>query len=134
MVSGIAGATTITQTIDYGPGYTDWSNSYVFNQFNPALGALNSVTIESQGFLNIMTATFTNAATTSETLTSFQETFQTSLTGPGGTNQNSTVTLPSIRTRPPGSGGVRQRYREPKRLQSIREPRCQHLHGFLGSI
>jgi len=96
MVSGIAGATTITQTIDYGPGYTDWSNSYVFNQFNPALGALNSVTIESQGFLNIMTATFANAATTSETLTSFQETFQTSLTGPGGTNQNSTVTLPSI--------------------------------------
>lgn len=96
MGAGTAGATTITQTIDYGPSYTDWTNSYVFTQFNPSLGTLNFVTVESQGILNIMTATFTDPTKTAETLTSYQETFQATLTGPSGTNQNSTVALPSI--------------------------------------
>jgi len=96
MASSVASAATITQTFSYGPAYTDWSNGYVFNQFNTALGTLNSVTVQSSGVLNTMSATFTDNSIQPETLTSFQETFLAGLTGPSATNLSSSTALPGM--------------------------------------
>ena len=96
MASSVASAATITQTFSYGPAYTDWSNGYVFNQFNTAFGTLNSVTVQPSGVLNTMGATFTDNSIQAETLTSFQETFLAGLTGPSATNLTSSTALPGM--------------------------------------
>jgi hypothetical protein len=94
---GTARADTIsTQTESVPATYTNWSNIYSFNQFNPALGTLQSVTVSSQGFLNDLGVTFTNTDGQTETVTSFQETFQVGLTGPGTLSQTSSGSLPAI--------------------------------------
>ena len=95
MAPSATSANTMTQTLAYG-GYTNWSYGFVFNQFNTSLGTLNSVTVESTGVLNTMSATFTDNSTTSETLTYFQEVFQASLTGPNSTNLTASSSLPAL--------------------------------------
>jgi hypothetical protein len=61
-VGSKAHADTITQNISYGPTSTDWSHVFTFNQFNPHLGTLNSITWDAT--LNMNTGgTVTNTST-----------------------------------------------------------------------
>ena len=79
-----------TQTESIPATFTNWTNTYLFNQFNPALGTLESVTVSSQGFLNDLSVAFTNTDGVTENVYSYQETFQIGLAGPG-ISQNSSV-------------------------------------------
>lgn len=70
--SARAGAVTITQNVQFGPGPTDYTNAtgptnaggVTFSYFNPTLGVLNSITLSSSyGFSSSITVT--NTSTTS---------------------------------------------------------------------
>lgn len=58
-----ARADIITQEQSYS-GLTDWSQNLTFNQFNPAWGALNSVTINLDGNVTLTSSIQNNAAGT----------------------------------------------------------------------
>ena len=46
-------AVTLTYTDVYPPGTTEWSHNFVLQQFNPALGSLQSVYIEANESVDI---------------------------------------------------------------------------------
>ena len=46
-------ATTATYTATHSPSTTEWSDSFILQQFNPALGSLQSVYIEASESVNI---------------------------------------------------------------------------------